>query len=96
MKLLVTSDQYVGKITTVPRLFVERLLKNENEHQINYECTHQMELFDTHFVWFGQALGVSGMKLLVTSNQYIQVVKSQPYLDSFCNTYSKIKTNIRL
>ena len=29
------------------------------------ECTHQMELFDTHFVLFGQVLAVSGMKLLV-------------------------------
>ena len=30
-----------------------------------------MELFDTHFVWFGQVLPVSGMKLLVTSNRYV-------------------------
>ena len=29
-----------------------------------------MELFDTHFVRFGQVLGVSGMKLLATSNWY--------------------------
>ena len=26
---------------------------------------HQIELFDTHFVYFGQVLVVSGMKLLV-------------------------------
>ena len=32
-----------------------------------------MELVDTHFVWFGQVLTVSGMKLLVTSNQYEQL-----------------------
>ena len=42
-----------------------------------------MELFDTHFVYFGQILAVSGMKLLVKSNRYVQVVKSQPYLDYF-------------
>ena len=30
-----------------------------------------MELFDSHFVWFGQVLAVSRMKLLVTSNQYV-------------------------
>ena len=34
----------------------------------DYECTHQMGLFDTHFVQFGQVLPVSGQKLLVTSN----------------------------
>jgi len=28
----------------------------------DYECTHQMELFDTHFVYFGQVLLVSGPK----------------------------------
>ena len=26
-----------------------------------------MELFDTHFVYFGQVLAVSGLKTLVTS-----------------------------
>ena len=55
-----------------------------------------MELFDTHFVQFGQVLPVSGLKLLAISNRYVQVVKSQPYLDYFHNTHSKIKTNIRL
>ena len=55
-----------------------------------------MELFDTYFVWFGQALAVSGQKKLAVSNRYLQVVKSQPYLDSFQNTHSKVKTNIRL
>ena len=40
-----------------------------------------MELFDTHFVWFGQVLAVSGLKMLVLSNRYMQVVKSvQPIL----------------
>ena len=33
-----------------------------------YECTHQMELFDTDFVYFGQVLAVSGLKTLVTSD----------------------------
>ena len=55
-----------------------------------------MELFDTHFVKFGQVLAVSGMKLLVKSNWYVQVVKSQPYQDNFQNTHAKMKTNIRL
>ena len=32
------------------------------------ECTHQMGLFDTHFVQFGQVLPVLWLKLLVTSN----------------------------
>ena len=50
-----------------------------------------MELFDTYFVWFGQVLAVSGQKTLATSNRYLQVVKSQPYLDSFQNTSSKVK-----
>ena len=34
MKLLVTSNRYIGKITTVPRLFLEHLFQNENKHQI--------------------------------------------------------------
>ena len=29
-----------------------------------------MELFDTHFVYFGQVLAVSGLKTLVTSEGY--------------------------
>ena len=42
-----------------------------------------MELFDTHCVWFGQVLAVSGQQTLAISNRYLQVIKSQPYLDSF-------------
>ena len=30
-----------------------------------------MELFDTHFVWFGQVLAVLGQKTLGISNQYV-------------------------
>ena len=45
-----------------------------------------MELFDTQFVWFGQVLPVSGMKLLATSNRYIGKVTTIP-IDSFWNTY---------
>ena len=85
MKLLVTSNRYIGKVTTIPRLFLEHLFQNENKHQI----------MNVHTKW-NQVLPVSGMKLLVTSNRYIQVVKSQPYLVWFWNTYSKMKTNIRL
>ena len=55
-----------------------------------------MELFDTHFVWFGQVLAVSGQKTLAISNRYVLVIKSQSYLDSFQNTHSKVKRNIRL
>ena len=55
-----------------------------------------MELFDTHFVEFGQVLAVSGQKTLAIRNQYVEVVKSQLHLDYFQNTHSKMKTNIRL
>ena len=95
MKLLVTSNRYIGEVTTIPRLVLEHLFQNENKHQIMNVHT-KWNLFDTHFVWFGQVLPVSGMKLLVRSNRYVQVVKSLPYLDYFWNTYSKMKTNIRL
>ena len=54
-----------------------------------------MELFDTYSVQFGQALAVSGQKTLAIRNQYVEVVKSQPHLDYFQNTHSKMKTNIR-
>ena len=55
-----------------------------------------MELFDTHFVEFGQVLAVSGQKTLAKSNRYVVVAKSQPHLDYFPNTHSEMKTNIRL
>ena len=32
-----------------------------------------MEMFDTHFVEFGQVLAVSGQKTLAKSNQYVAV-----------------------
>ena len=32
-----------------------------------------MELFDTHFVWFGQIIAVSGQKTLAISNRYVYV-----------------------
>ena len=38
------------------------------------QCTHEMELFDTHFVYFSQVLLVSGLKTLVTSDQYISTL----------------------
>ena len=31
-----------------------------------------MELFDTHFVYFGQVLAVSGLKTLVTSDRHYE------------------------
>ena len=55
-----------------------------------------MEPFDTHFVQFGQVLAVSGQKTLAKSNRYVAVAKSQPHLDYFQITHSKMKTNIRL
>ena len=41
-----------------------------------------MGLFDTHFVQFGQVLPISGLKLLVTSIRYVQVITSVPRLFS--------------
>ena len=57
-----------------------------------------MEMFDTYFVQFGQVLAVSVQKTLAIyiSNRYVEVAKSQPHLDYFQNTHSKMKTNIRL
>ena len=55
-----------------------------------------MELFDTHFVQFGGVLAVSGQKTLAISKQYVEVAKTQLHLNYFQNTYSKMKTNIRL
>ena len=55
-----------------------------------------MELFDTHFVQFGQVLAVSVRKTLAIRNRYEEVVKSQLHLDYFQNTHSKLKTKIRL
>ena len=59
-----------GKITTVPRLFSVPLTPNEKQTS-DYERTHQMGLFDTHFVQFGQVFPISGLKLLVTSIRYV-------------------------
>ena len=33
-----------------------------------------MELFDTHFVWFGQVLAVSGMKTLTENENKYQIM----------------------
>ena len=60
-----------GKITTVPRLFSEHLLQDENKHQIMNVKTKWNCLIDTHFVWFGQVLAVSGMKTLVISHRCV-------------------------
>ena len=55
-----------------------------------------MELFDTHFVWFGQVLAVSGQKTLALYKNR-QVIKSQLYLDSISDEISdKITTVPRL
>ena len=52
-----------------------------------------MELFYTHFVYFGQALAVSGLKMLVISYHYLQVVKSQPYPNCFQDTWKWKQTS---
>ena len=96
MILLVTSNRYVQVVKPQPYTDNFQNTYSKIKQTSDYECTHQMELFDTHFVWFGQVLSVSGMILLVTSNRYVQVVKPQPYPDNFENTYSKMKTNVRL
>ena len=49
-----------------------------------------MELLDTHFDEFGGVLAVSGMKTLVINLRCVLVVKSEPYLDYFQNTHSKM------
>ena len=44
-----------------------------------------MELFDTHFVQFGQVLAVSGQKTLAKSNRYVAVaikIRTAPRLFS--------------
>ena len=56
-----------------------------------------MELFGGHFVYFRQVLLLSGLKMfanLVTTDRYYKCKK--PHHDYFQNTYSKIKTKIRL
>ena len=55
-----------------------------------------MELFDTYSVQFSQVLPVSGQKTLAISILSVELAKSQPRLDYFQITHSKIKTNIRL
>ena len=69
-----------GKITTVPGLFFSQ----KWEQTSDYECTYQVELFDTHFVFFVHVLAFSGMKLLVKLLNH-----SRTY---FKNTYSKMET----
>ena len=52
-----------GKITMLPRW----TLIPKEKHTPDYEYTHQVEPFDTHF---GQALLVSGLKTLIISDHY--------------------------
>ena len=59
-----------GKITTIPRLFSEHSLQNENKHQIMNVHT-KWKLFDTYFVWIGQVLAVSGKKTLVIRHRCV-------------------------
>ena len=54
-----------GKITTLATKALFSTLNPKWKQTSDYECTHEMELFDTYFVWFGQVLAISGMKTLV-------------------------------
>ena len=45
-----------------------------------------MKLLEVYFIQFGQILSVAGLKLLVASDQYIEV--AQLYQDYFQNTFS--------
>ena len=42
-------------------LHLSTLIPNEKQKTSDYECTHQMGLFDTHIVQFGQVLLISGL-----------------------------------
>ena len=57
-----------------------------------------MGLFDTHFVKVDHVSAVSGLKMLVLSNGYRQVVKSVPYLDPspYCLALSDTVKIIRI
>ena len=65
-------------VKSQPYLEYFRTLTPNGKQTSDYECTHQMGLFDTFFVQFGQVIPVSGLRL---SNRYLEVVKSQSYLD---------------
>ena len=64
-----------SKITIVPTIFFEHLLQDQNKHQIMNVYTKRNCLMPI--------LAVSGLKLLVASDRYVQVVKSPPHLDYF-------------
>ena len=67
LKLLVISGYYVQVINHNLTQTILKSLTPKWKQTSDYECTHQMELFDTHFDYFGPILPVSGMKLLVIS-----------------------------
>ena len=96
IKLLVISNRSVEVVKSQPCLYVFGTVIPKWKQTSDYKFPHQMEMFGTHSVLFGQVLAVSGVKLFVISNWYVQVVKPQPYLDYFQNNHSKMKTNIRL
>ena len=64
-------------MSTVLRLIPEHLFQKENKHHVMNVATHQMELFDSLFVY-------SLVRMLATcfrdENSYVKVVKSQRYL----------------
>ena len=66
-------DTISGKLNhnRIPRLISEHLYITPNSKQTSdCECTNEMEMFDTHFVYIGQVLLVSVLKMLVTSHGY--------------------------
>ena len=99
MKLLVTIVGYVQLVKSPPYLdhfWNTDSGQNENKHQIMNVRTKWNCLIHILSSLVGQVLDVSGMKLLVTSAQYGEVVKLQLYIDYFWNTHSKMKRNSRL
>ena len=64
-------DTISGKINRYRTQTIFRTLTPNSKQTSDCECTYQMELFDTHFVYIGQVLPVSGLKMLITSHGYL-------------------------
>ena len=52
------DKKIAGEVKGVLDVDLEKDMKTNEKHPPDYECTHQMGLFDTHFVQFGQVLPV--------------------------------------
>ena len=81
-----------GKITAATRLFWNTCPKSKINSRLWMYTPNGTAWYLFCLVWSS----ISYFRdEFVRSNQYVQVVKSQPHLDCFWNTYSKMKTNIR-